>query len=593
MRETVNRIRRFACLLTILLVQAPPVTGQVIKSSTFFGGTDTENALGMTVDAQGNIYIVGYTSSADLPMLPNSWNPVFGGIQDVYVARFNADLSELQAITYLGGEDMDHGYCVAIDSEGNVLVSGFTESDDLLPTAGAYDGTGEDVDGFVARFDADLTTLLAMTRIGGSGADFAYSVATDDAGLVYLAGEAISEDYPVTTGAFAETHATGYPAHTDFFISCFSEDLSSLVASTYLGGRKDEIFADIDFSSTGEIILLGSTASSNFPVTAGAYDRYFNGSFDCVVAKLSSDLTELSAASFIGHTDYDRPSALIESPTGDIYFNGYTHSRYFPTTLQAHDRTFDGPSEIIVCRMDMDLTELKASTMLGGDGLEYSEGLALSDDGTVFVSAGTDRTGFPITDGAYDGDYNGGWDIVIGRLDGSLENLLRSTYFGGDGDDWGKLCSNPLGGIMVFGSTSSENFPITENAYCTDYNMEGDAFVTYLRSLTTTAVPLGGEDDIPSGSRIESIAPNPMKPRTEIRFRIEEAGWFDLIVFDLTGRMVTSLKRGHFGMGTYSATWDGRDKQGCLQASGIYLVSLQERGTRRVRGMTRKVQLIR
>jgi FlgD Ig-like domain/Beta-propeller repeat len=586
------------CAVMTWISSASSVTGQTLPASTFFGGSDSDLINDLTTDAQGNIYVVGYTSSPDLPMLPDSWDTTFSAVSDVFVAKFDADLTELLAATYLGGNDSDHAYRVRVDRDGCILVSGFTESADLLVTDGAYNHPGVGVGGFLARFDADLTTMLGLARIGGSGSDFGYSLAEDMAGNIYIAGETESYDLPVTSGVYATEHVVGNSGDTDFFISCFSADLSTLLASTYLGGRGIEIHSDLALNADGDVVLLGASSSSNFPTTVGAWDRVYGGDVDVVVAILSPDLAALQSATFVGASSYDRPWDMDFGIDGVIYFTGYSESYSYPTTPLAFDRSYHGPIEAFVSCLSADLSTLVASTLLGGYGTEYGVGVAVQADGKILAGTICDRATFRIMPGAMDPSFNGGLDFALASLDPSLQSLSMSTYLGGSGNEWGGVWADDRGGIFAAGSTSSVDLPISPYACFPDYVEtpspgNGDAFVGRLSGLSVSSAPTPGtrsNSHLPW--QIESVTPNPFNPRTVVRFSIDEASRLSIDVYDAAGRHVRRLADGPFAEGRHSVTWDGKDDQGQPLSSGVYLVGVRGDGAFPQRGSARAKMLL-
>jgi len=206
-------------------------------------------------------------------------------------------IDPLLASTFLGGSGNDTGHSIAVDSEGNVYVAGETESSDF-PAAGGYDAShnGGSQDVFVSKLSADMTSLLASTFIGGDEKDIAYSIAIDASDNIYIAGTTASSGYPAN--AYDSTfNASG--GLTDAFVTRLSSDLSTLVASTFIGGSDSDEAFSLALSS-GSIYVTGYTLSANFPTTAGAYDQVHNDNKDIFVVKLSSGLSVLDASTFIG-----------------------------------------------------------------------------------------------------------------------------------------------------------------------------------------------------------------------------------------------------------------------------------------------------
>ncbi len=185
--------------------------------------------------------------------------------------------------------------------------------------------------------------------------------------------------------------------------------------------------------------VLGSTYAFDFPTTVGAYNRFSNGDADCFLAILSSDLSSLNAATYVGGSRYDRPSSMVQGVGGEIYFGGYSMSPNFPVLPGAFDNMFNGSSEAIVCCLSADLTNLTASTMLGVYGAEYGSGLFIHEDGSIFTSGSTEDSNFPVTPDVFDEDCNGDFDIYIAHLDAQLETLLEATFLGGSVDEWNDM----------------------------------------------------------------------------------------------------------------------------------------------------------
>ncbi len=469
-----------------------------LLASTFLGGSSYEGGvmegeISLTLDTSGNVYVTGVTGSSDFPTTSGAYDTSFNGGGDVFVSKLNSGLTGLLASTYLGGSGGDGGapdgeISLTLDTSGNVYVTGRTGSSDFPTTSGAYDtsfnGGYDDV--FVSKLDSGLTSLLASTLLGGSNGDRVNSLTLDTSGNVYVTGGTVSTDFPTTSGAYDTSFNGGY---ADVFVSKLNSGLTSLLASTYLGGYNWDHGSSLTLDTSGNVYVTGYTDSSNFPTTSGAYDTSSNGSSDVFVSKLNSGLTGLLASTFLGGSSSDWGNSLTLDTSGNVYVTGKTWSSNFPTTSGAYDTSFNGSGDVFVSKLNSGLTGMLASTYLGGSGGaggDYGCSLALNTSGNVYVTGVTWSTDFPTTSGAYDTSFNGSGDVFVSKLDSGLTSLLASTFLGGFVYEGGmlegkiSLTIDTGGNIYVAGVTGSPDFPTTSGAYQTALNGFIDVFVSKL-----------------------------------------------------------------------------------------------------------------
>ncbi len=240
--------------------------------------------------------------------------------------------------------------------------------------------------------------------------------------LLEFAGgnERLHQVRPTMIGAYS----VGVPIALTEMIGVHRPTLSSssaahlLAASTFLGGpggssANDQATA-LKVDGQGNILMAGWTDSSGFPTTAGAYDATHNGGlYDAFVAKLSSDLRTLQAATVLGGINSDYARALALDGQGNVVVAGETRSTDFPTTTGAYDETYNGGSDAFVARLSSDLGTLQVATFLGGLGMDYASALALDGQGNVVVAGETVSSDFPTTVGAYDATRNGPSDAFV------------------------------------------------------------------------------------------------------------------------------------------------------------------------------------
>ncbi|MBI5376574.1 MAG: thrombospondin type 3 repeat-containing protein [Candidatus Schekmanbacteria bacterium] len=336
-------------------------------ASTFIGGTNYDISRRTLIDLSGNIIISGVTYSADYPTTIGVYDSFYNGGVDIFVSKLNNNLTSLLCSTFIGGSSDDDGEAQLLDSSDNIFINGKTNSSDYPTTTGAFDITySGGTDAFVSKLDNNLTSLLSSTLIGGNKDEYSYDIALGSSDNLYLAGETFSSgaySFPVTSGAY-DTTFNGGPR--DAFLCEFTDDLSTLLASTIFGGNSDEGVLSIVIDTSGNIYCFGTTGSSNFPTTLGAYDRTFNGAVDFFVSKFDSSLTNLLASTFIGGSIDDWSQQMIIDPDGNIYIGGVSASSNYPTTLGAYDKTFNGSYDMVISKFDPNLS---SGTDSDGDGI--------------------------------------------------------------------------------------------------------------------------------------------------------------------------------------------------------------------------------
>lgn len=471
-----------------------------LLASTYLGGSRSDNGNSIALDINGNVFVTGNTQSRDFPTTIGAYETTLhSDDNDIFISKLDSGLTSLLASTFLGGAmGGEKSYSLILDPNGNVYVTGITLASDFPTTNGAYDttyddnknntlstdifylkGKGSHGDVFISKLDGALTNLLASTYLGGTGLEYGKSLVLDASGNVYLTGGTQSTDFPTTKGAYdSSSHS-----NTDInaFISVLDEGLTNLLASTYLGGFNSDEGNDLTLDSNGNVYVTGNTLSKNFPTTFDAYNSNNRGFYDAFVAKLNSGLTNLLASTYLGGTDYDYSSSIVLDADENVYVAGWTLSSDFPTTSGAYDISYNNNSDVFVSELNNGLTSLPASTYLGDSGHEKNLFMTLDAHGNVFVTGNTNSSKFPITDGAYDTNFNGGnYDIFVSKLNSGLTDILASTFLGGSGSDWGQsITIDSSGNVYVVGSTYSINFPITNGAYDTSID-DYDVFISKL-----------------------------------------------------------------------------------------------------------------
>ncbi|MBD3646283.1 MAG: SBBP repeat-containing protein [Pseudomonadales bacterium] len=297
-------------------------------------------------------------------------------------------------------------------------------------------------------------------------------MAIDSNGNLFVAGRTLSTDIPTTANAYQPAKRPDW----DLFVVKLDSDLSTVLASTYLGGNKMESWGPVSITvdSRDNVVLLSRTISPDFPVTSGAFDTSYNdyapGHGDAVVAKLDNSLSDLMAATFIGGALWDDPRAISIDSQDNIIIGGATNNSsyygaFYPVTPGAFascsNHAFS--AEAFVSRLSSDLSTLLASTCIGQNyAFDAVYAVAEAADASVVIAGRTESNHFPVTAGAFDTSSNGGHDAFVARFDATLSVLMYSSYLGGNANDFANgMLLDANGNIHIAGGTSSENFPVT------------------------------------------------------------------------------------------------------------------------------------
>jgi hypothetical protein len=393
----------------------------------------------------------------------------------------NRDLSRAVIIdplvysTYLGGNGIDMGYSIAVDSSGCAYVTG--DSSSYFPTtSGAYrtSYSGGSYDVFISKLSADGSDLLYSTYLGGSDSDIGLGIAVDPSGCAYVTGRTGSSNYP-TVSAYQGTSG----GSDDAFISKLSADGASLVYSTYLGGGGTDYGLGIAVDSSGCAYVTGQTYSLTFP--SFSYKRIIGGSSDAFISKLSADGSSLDYSTYIGGLGYDSGQAISIDPSGCAYVTGQTNSLLF-ATIGAYQVLYGGGSyDAFVSKLSADGSDLLYLTYLGGSDSDSGQAIAVDSSGCAYVTGQTHSSNFP-TINAFQSASGGSLDTFVTKLIADGSDLTYSTYIGGSKSDYGyDLAVDPSGCAYVVGYTESSDFPIRE-ADQTTFGGAYDVFVSKLNA---------------------------------------------------------------------------------------------------------------
>ena len=460
------------------------VIDPTLTYSGFIGGVGDDEAFDVDVDAAGNAYVTGYTSSTQttFPVVVGPDLTHNAGTNDAFVAKISPDGMSLLYLGYIGGNGTDLGRGIAVDAAGNAYVTGYGNSTQfsfpLVVGPGSEYGGGT-YDAWVVKINPAGTALLYAGFIGGNGDDLGLGIDVDSNGAAYVTGNTTSHhtSFPVLVGPDLTTNGS-----QDGFVAKVSPSGATLIYAGFIGGtgldRSNAIAVDAD----GYAYVTGPTASNeaSFPVTFGP-DLTHNGGDDAFVAKVSVDGSALVYAGYIGGSSNDRGNGIAVDIAGNAYVTGLAASTQttFPV-LVGPDLVHNGGDDAFVAKVAADGAALLYCGYIGGASTESGTAIAVNSAGEAYVVGGTfsNQASFPVLEGP-DLTHNGATDIFVAKVDADGSALQYAGYLGGNGGDPGTgIAVDDDGNAYVTGTAASNggSFPVVAGP---DLSSNGaiDAFV--------------------------------------------------------------------------------------------------------------------
>jgi len=473
----------------------PLIIDPVLSYSTYLGGRDTDFGNAIAVDASGNAYVTGNTTSRNFPT-KNSVQASLAGGSDVFVTKLDPTGSTLVYSTYLGGSADESGNGIAVDGSGNAYVTGSTNSANF-PTKNAFQAAlGGGSDAFVAKLDP-TGSLIFSTFLGGSVHDAGNGIAVDGSGNAYVTGSTASANFPTKNGfqtALGSNNGNAFVAKFD--------PTGSAIFSTFLGGSAHDAGNGIAVDGSGNAYVTGSTASANFP-TKNPLQPALGGGEDAFVTKLDPTGSALVYSTYLGGSSDDFGNGVAVDSSGNAYATGGTRSTNFPTASPVQGTCggcSSGKPNAFVAKLNAAGSALVYSTYLGGTGNvsggDFGNGIAVDASNNAYVTGTTSSTNFPLaspiqasfvlqtcSSGYYGyGPYTEpcGNTAFVTKLNAAGSSLAYSTYLGATGGNFENgrgIAVDTAGNAYVTGSATS-SFPLTPGAFQTSPGGNGDAFVS-------------------------------------------------------------------------------------------------------------------
>ena len=419
-----------------------PVGSDNAGRGTVITGNGGDGATAIAVDAAGNAYVAGFTSSSDFPTvapLQATNHAAVNHGSNAFLAKLNAAGNALVYSTYLGGSGVqgaqitgDSAAAIAVDASGDAYVTGITMSADF-PTYIPFQAHNEELSGkptgFVAKLNATGSALVYSSYLGGSGGnaqagvgDCSNAIAVDGSGNAYIAGQTSSTDFP-TAAAFQSVNRSmgigGTITGSTAFLTKFNPSGSTLTYSTYLGGSVNDAALAVAVDTLGDAYVSGYTWSTDFPIANALqpHNATSGRGINAFVTKFDPAGGGLVYSTYLGGSVDDQSNAIALDAAGNAYIAGYTYSDDFPVAdpLQAKNSAAShSANNAFISVLDSTGSTLKFSTYLGGSGIagyiscpsgsnpcptvydgDSAAAIAVDSLGDLYVTGSANSTDFP------------------------------------------------------------------------------------------------------------------------------------------------------------------------------------------------------
>jgi len=455
-----------------------------VDFSTYIGGEDYDMCAGMKVNADGEMYLTGYSFSYNFPT-KNAYQGDNAGSGDMVIVKLSADGNELLYSTYLGGTGTDTGKALSLNYNDEAFVVGNTTSTDF-PTLGQGKGSYE----VVALLLNDDGSLKWAKLISGSDYDSGWACDSDSSGNFYFVGHTFSIDFP-TVNPYQPNLAGGSDA---FF--CIVNSAGDFTYSTYFGGTAHDGAQAIAVNTYGVIAITGFTRSINFPTKKPIQSTHGGGTHDGFICTFSPLGASLNYSTYLGGADLDNLWGIAIDKNGCVYTSGGSYSKNFPVKNAYQSSHGGGDSDVVFSKLAAGGGSILFSSYLGGSGSDDFADIVVDNAQNFYLLFNTGSNGDLPVKNAYQDNLAGEEDVGIAKFASNGTDLLFLSYLGGKGmDQRGRLALDNAGNIYIGGKTASTDFPVVNAFQGTHGSGVYDMFATrmvFTYDLTVQSTPESG-----------------------------------------------------------------------------------------------------
>ena len=463
---------------------------------TYLGGSGDDRALGVALDPSNNVYVAGYTQSANFPLQGAIQTKLLGS-RSAFVTKLSAAGTSILYSTYLGGSNHDQANAIAVDSAGSAYITGDAYSSNF-PVAYAYQPLfGGQQDAFVAKLNAAGSALIFSTYLGGTGADHGAAIALDAAHNIYVTGSTYSANFPL-----ANATQSRIGGGQDAFVVELGPGGSTLLFGTYIGGSGGtpglaEGGNGIAVDSSGNVYVAGVTSSIDFPTTAGAFQRSLTngGAEDHGFAWKLNSAKQIVYSTYLAGMNVDVINGVAVDPVGNAYLVGSTSSSDFPG-VRPFQAAITGLTNGFLTKLNSGGSGVIFSSYLGGSSSDTANAVAVDPRQNIVIGGLAQSADFPLVNPAQSyskGPYsafvtrivsgwypvtflNGAWTMDVWHdlgFDGTA-STVSTTAYGMTGDipilgDWNSSGTAKLGifrnGTWFLDSNGNGQYDATDRTF--------------------------------------------------------------------------------------------------------------------------------
>ncbi|MBL8003725.1 MAG: SBBP repeat-containing protein [Candidatus Kapabacteria bacterium] len=386
-----------------VFVYAVDLNTNQLLFSTFIGGTNSEIGYGIDI-ASNTIIICGQTNSINFPVTAGAFSTTFnGGNQDGFVSGLSINGSALQFSTFVGGSDSDVLSKIAVNSQGSIFACGMSRSANFpLGFSPAQFLKGNGNDGVVISLSPTASSLFGGTFLGGNNEDKITNLSISSTNEIVVVGTTSSPNFPLQQPMYP-TYNGGL---SDAFITRYNQNLSSVLFSTYFGGNNDDLGNAISFDAQNNIIIGGTTNSTNIPIVNEIYKNNRGGN-DVFLAKILPNRM-LDFSTYLGGINDDNLEDLAVNSFGNIYITGFTNSNDFPLSKDAPFTENKGSGDMFISKLYRSGQSILYSTYYGDIFQDVSTSLSINSFGIVALGGYTQSSTLQ-TLNSIDSTFNGGF----------------------------------------------------------------------------------------------------------------------------------------------------------------------------------------